>query len=146
MTFQNPLSSLIFVMTFRVKSALHFKSGANDGDVPLKQNFPLFRVNRFAASSFWKRFSCKMIDIHGIMQIFQGNMRSSNTAHTLAINCRNWRGADGRWSCLHRTIFCHVWVETAPRAPFFQFPLWPVLCGLNLAALHKGNVLETEIF
>lgn len=103
-------SSLIFLMTFCVKSALHSKSGANDGDLPLKQSFTLLPIKRFVAPSLWKRFSCQMIVIHGIMQILQGNMRSSNTAHTLAINRRNWWGADGRWSCLHRTIFCHLWV------------------------------------
>lgn len=103
-------SSLIFLMTFRVKSALHYKSGANGGDLPLKQSFTLLPIKRFVAPSLWKRFSCQMIVIHGIMQILQGNMRSSNTAHTLAINRRNWWGADGRWSCLHRTIFCHLWV------------------------------------
>lgn len=76
-------------MTFRVKSALHYKSGANDGDSPLKRRFTPAAIKSSAAPSIWKRFACQMIIIHGIMQILQGNMRSSNTAHTLAINCRN---------------------------------------------------------
>lgn len=117
-------SSLISLMTFRVKSALHYKSGTNDGDLPLKRRFTLVPIKRSAAPSLWKRFACQMIVIHGIMQILQGNMRSSNTAHTLAINCRNWRGADGRWGRHRRTIFCHLGVKAAPQASFLH-PLPP---------------------
>lgn len=121
-------SSLISLMTFGVKSALHYKSGANDGDLPLKRRFTPAPIKRSAAPSLWKRFACQMIVIHGIMQILQGNM-SSNTAHTLAINCRNWRGADGRWGRLHRTIFCHLGVKAAPQASSLK--LSPLTCALR---------------